>query len=463
MKPKMRLAALRDLIADTVAQEKSYEVPAVCVRLGIQESVGETDANLAFKGKVTYVKRHLAVLPEAQLLQVAERLIQEFDSPDVEDVLEELTGGDKPRFSQVVRADILRYLSDLDDPFGDCDPFKALEMALGGTTARLSKLPFDHIWHEHKTTGYLLAEYGLDEIPHRRFVAVLEGILHPTANRGEVQTRIATDLNRFLVRDGFEARPVGIEGGYPLYRIVRIEAGVAGAMKNLIFATIGEKPEIIIRDALNNDVEIVKNADQVLIYDCPLPANGLLRWSDLEDWWMKRHDVSNRKTAKEQLYLRLQRSVQLSGSPGEWAVFRTYHQVYGRRLNERLPALLPQVYLHYDPYTRRMRGDEVYLVRQRMDFLLLLENGVRVVIEIDGRQHYATQTKTAPLLYEANATRYAEMVREDRYLKLRGYEVYRFGGAEFPDVQVGDLTISPCVKATVTTFFDALFDKHRYL
>ena len=47
--------------------------------------------------------------------------------------------------------------------------------------------------------------------------------------------------------------------------------GVSGAMKNLIFASTGEKPELIFRDAVNNDVEIVKNADKVLIYDRPLP------------------------------------------------------------------------------------------------------------------------------------------------------------------------------------------------
>lgn len=46
--------------------------------------------------------------------------------------------------------------------------------------------------------------------------------------------------------------------------------------------------------------------------------------------------------------------------------------------------MIPQVYLHYDPRTRIQRGDKQVLARQRMDLLLLLNHGVRVVIESMG-------------------------------------------------------------------------------
>ncbi len=55
-----------------------------------------------------------------------------------------------------------------------------------------------------------------------------------------------------------------------------------------------------------------------------------------------------------------------------------------------MPALLPQVYLRYDPYTRAQRQFRAgELKRERMDFLLLFDNGVRAVVEVDGQQHYA--------------------------------------------------------------------------
>jgi hypothetical protein len=49
-----------------------------------------------------------------------------------------------------------------------------------------------------------------------------------------------------------------------------------------------------------------------------------------------------------------------------------------------------------------------------MDFLLLAPNGRRVVIEVDGKQHYAEGDKASPRLY-------SQMVAEDRRLQLRGY------------------------------------------
>lgn len=73
----------------------------------------------------------------------------------------------------------------------------------------------------------------------------------------------------------------------------------------------------------------------------------------------------------------------------------------------------------------------------------MLEQGVRIVIEIDGRHHYAVQDGQTPDRYIASAQRYAEMVAEDRRLRLMGYEVYRFGGHEFVDVDLGQRKVGP--------------------
>jgi len=89
-----------------------------------------------------------------------------------------------------------------------------------------------------------------------------------------------------------------------------------------------------------------------------------------------------------------------------------------------VPALIPQVYVHYDPYSRRAGG---ILIGQRMDFLLLLARHRRVVLEVDGIQHYADSDG------RASPARYAQMAAADRELRLAGYEVYRFGGHEIAD------------------------------
>lgn len=63
--------------------------------------------------------------------------------------------------------------------------------------------------------------------------------------------------------------------------------GVAGDLKNLIFAADGPKPGIVLRDAVSNVIEIVENAEHCLVYEWPLAEHGLT-WSELVDWWMER-------------------------------------------------------------------------------------------------------------------------------------------------------------------------------
>jgi very-short-patch-repair endonuclease len=72
-------------------------------------------------------------------------------------------------------------------------------------------------------------------------------------------------------------------------------------------------------------------------------------------------------------------------------------------------------------------------------------NSVRIVIECDGQQHYADDTG------KASPRRYAAMMAADRDLRLKGYEVYRFGGTE--------LTDTPATRQRLDTFFDRLAER----
>lgn len=49
-------------------------------------------------------------------------------------------------------------------------------------------------------------------------------------------------------------------------------------------------------------------------------------------------------------------------------LFATYFKAYRNVLGETLPALLPQVYLHYDPAVMKTLRHRLPLPRQRMDF-----------------------------------------------------------------------------------------------
>ncbi|MFD9535795.1 hypothetical protein [Streptomyces sp. NPDC060010] len=208
--------------------------------------------------------------------------------------------------------------------------------------------------------------------------------------------------------------------------------GVDGTLKNIVFASNGPKPVIVLSEMIDGAIEIVENADACLVYDRPLPEAGLT-WGDLVDWWRERENMAaaDDRTVALSLHERLKASLD---SEAERILFHAFaKQHYGRADGLSQPALLPQVYVHFDPLTaaqRRTLNKPRRLARERMDFLLLLPGGVRIVIEVDGRHHYAREVPKGSNDWKAAPDLYSEMVAEDRALRLKGYEVFRFGGME---------------------------------
>ncbi|GIF01572.1 hypothetical protein [Paractinoplanes rishiriensis] len=270
-----------------------------------------------------------------------------------------------------------------------------------------------------------------------------------TSKAAYVERRLGGKTRPELVRLALQVLDECEEGKEAATKLADLLAGgsgVAGEMKNLIFAADGPKPEFVFRDALNNDLKAIKNAEYCLIYDRPLGPDGLT-WRQLGDWWTERAGLAHlpEKQVWNNLHDRLERS--LGDNPGERQISDAYKRRY-RRLGPDIPALIPQVYLHYDPYHQARYGTSAPpLTRQRMDFLLLLPNRIRVVIEWDGAQHYADDTVLAHGRRHASPRRYAEMMAEDRALRLRGYEVYRFGGHELAE---------PGIEQRLDQFFDDL-------
>ncbi|RQR56379.1 hypothetical protein DIE21_01685 [Burkholderia sp. Bp9140] len=291
------LDTLREHIARAVAAAKAYEIPDACVRLGIQQAVEESDAQEAFNSKRLYVRHRILTLGEQALLDLAMRVLREYPSEDLADTVSEMTVHAEHRISELVRRDVLKAMNHLASLFGELPLIDCLSEVFGvsvirddpdGLLGRISLhgqivqhcLDNDDWSHEE-----LLTRCGVLTCSQTRFVELLAKLLHPMTRRDVDQTELATAIGAALRRDGFTVRQTGVESGYAIYGVVRAQAGVAGAMKNLIFASIGEKPELVFRDAVNNDVEIVKHADKVLVFDRPLPSSGLLLWKDLRDWY----------------------------------------------------------------------------------------------------------------------------------------------------------------------------------
>jgi len=290
---------------------------------------------------------------------------------------------------------------------------------------------------------YLYFEYfDLLSAPESQFLEFLEKVVHPEVRRSKTEQEQFLELiNKHLMGDGYSLQQTDQISGHPIYTSKHNTDHNKGNIKNLIFAVNGYKPEIIISDTLENNIQITKNENYCLVYDEPIPSTGL-RWNDLMQWWMKKENINDYEMAKKSLYKRLISSL---ASEPEIFFFETYHKKM-RRSDGDFPVLIPQVYLHYDPYTARQLKGELRVARQRMDFLMLLPLNARIVIEIDGQQHYSENKLPSPKLY-------SEMVTEDRRLKLKGYEVFRFGGYELTQGVIQER------EKRVEYFFKNLFDR----
>jgi hypothetical protein len=456
------LETLRDAIAEALWRAVSApSLPAACVALGLRDG----DSTEAMHSKRKYVRNRITTFKGPELLALAQRVTEEYGAPDLADFVSELTTHADHRVTDLTRRAVLTELNSAGDLFGDLPVWDGLAVLSPdleksslysdrfGATLR-DDIQQHYIVNNDLSNFQLLELCGALTCSQQRFFDLLEKVVDPVCRRGQDQERLVQGVNRLLIADGFELSIIGEVSRHPKFGVRRLVVGVAGTPKNLIFAAVNRKPDLYFTDAINNDVAIANDSD-ALIYDRVLSDGGLL-WPALADWWRERnkHDVLLTAASKS-LFRRLRAAVWATNSPGEVAVFEAYYGHFTRSMGAQLPALIPQVYLHYDPRTAAQRGTNRVLPRQRMDFLLLLGHGVRVVVEVDGKHHFANGDVASP-------TRYAEMASEDRRLRLQGYEVYRFGAAEFSDVQRvdGRYVLGPNSAQLVVSFFEKLFARH---
>ena len=435
------------IITDYLREYKAYDLPEICAKYGL-ECNNQLDPTAS---KRLYIESGLKKKPYAELAEVAKQIIADGCNSSFTKSVEPFLNDDFFAVSMLIRRALLNWLSSQSDLEGSTDictfiskiwDIDKMSISRMGDTIPLRDYVFQHMVRNDDITYQELLENLLDfmYITDRQMTRLLETLVNPPIRNGVSQEYYVHELNEIISQNGILLVTRKSIAGNQIYRVEGIRRGIDSPIHNIIFASCGEKPDIVIDDSLSNTLKIVSNADKCLFYDLPISHEGL-SWNELVSWWNgnnSEYDIEVEKSFVE----RLRRSLD---SEPEVKLLRTYYNYLYKLKNKNLPALIPQVYCHYDPKSASMRNGQVY-VHQRMDFLLLLPCGVRVIIEIDGKQHYSDNNTPSP-------PKYAAMVRDDRNLKLYGYDVYRFGGQEFT-VSNHDLT------TMLEDFFEKLFKKY---
>lgn len=441
------LGKLRELIevaADGIAHAgPTRELVAGLASVGLPDPPeGNTKSQMAASS--------VAAAPDERLPEIAQRILDRGAEPALRNALQDTLWAAEPALDipKRLRREIARDL-DLEPYLPGYPHFKAMLHQLwdlstddfGSFFGNNTSLSGQIDQHVRRNPGDWTAEdlfenLGAFDALNKRFSRFLEGLVSGDVLLDEPTQRIITEsINQHLNGAGLRLTETGERDGYPVFHLTQIRAH-SGLIKNLFFASVG-KPDLRISDLLENNIENLRD-DRVLMYERRVsPADGL-RWRDLEAWWQDTRGL-DAEEAKRTLWRRLTQSLPAS-SPPQRHLFDLYHEIHGGRVYD-LPALLPEVWLHWDPMLLKERGAEA-MVNLRMDFLMLLPRGHRIVFEVDGKQHYATGSRADPTVYAAT-------MHADRDLKLARYDVFRFGAAELTDKEAA--------RAMLAAFFADLF------
>lgn len=454
----MDLVKLRGLVGSEIQGLTIYthrELAEACEDLGLPKPPDEKSGS-----KRDRVNQSFHDLPDSDLPMVAERIlagylqVSDLTRNEIQDVLwADQAAHEIPKRT---RREIAQAL-ELRDLVYSPDRFSALLSRLWvlgrdslsfftGVDTSLRANIEQHVYRNPGdwTTEDLFEQLGVFDASNMRFAMFLEGLVSADVIPDEpAQRRIVNTVNPHLRSVGAELRETGIDEGYPIFSVVSTQSARTGQPLNVIFAS-KTKPDIRFLDAINNKIEVLESIDDVLAYDRRIGGDGI-RWRDLQAWWRDKQKLTSDTEAKKSLYQRLKRSLP-DNSPPQRNLFELYHELHGSAVPD-LPALMPEVWLHWDPKTVRDRGPQA-LLRFRMDFLMLMPQTQRVVIEVDGSQHFATDGRPDGIKYAAN-------MRADRDLKLSGYEVFRFGATELHDRERA--------RAVLKQFFADLFRRFNVI
>lgn len=449
------LIALRERLGEILGEQKKHytgtQIPGVLASIGLSDYLGAPSKRDHFRGAVREAS-------DEQLVFAASAALATLALPVAHrDELQELCwdDGSRPAIPARYRRDLSRRL-DQQELFLHGEGFLTTLASFWRIDERSLLADFslgpslrDHIERHcvvkddwNATT--LFEKVGAFKCTDARFVRFIEALASSSVRPNEAAQRAFMDaVDEVLKPYGVHFTAAIGSDAYLEGQLRYLGHNAKASPKNLIFASKA-KPDLRFSNALDNDVEVVSNADKVLMYDRAIGPAGLL-WRDLQSWFEHAQGLAVGE-GKKALYQRLGNCLPRS-SPPQVLAFTSFYRAFDKVQIPHLPVLLPEVWFFWDPQTVSQRGKDA-LLRSRMDFLLLLPGGVRVVIEVDGDHHYATDDG------RASPRRYSAMMSADRSLRLAGYEVYRFGGYELSLPEAEEQMIS---------FYRSLFRRYELL
>lgn len=233
---RAQLSELRDAIAGVIAVEKAYNVPALCVRLGLDDG----EESEAMSSKARYASARLAKLPTDRLIVVARALLEETDDFALREVTDRVAERGTPLISDLTRRRLLAVY-DGGEICTEYDEIEFIERIWpiasinGDQNARdiddwgFRSLKDDIIQHMRSNDDWsnrdLLERLGLMRCSRSLLFRFLEASVHPTTVDEATQKMRVERINAHLQHDGYRLTRAGSMSGSPIYSIAAYAIG----------------------------------------------------------------------------------------------------------------------------------------------------------------------------------------------------------------------------------------------
>ncbi len=208
------LADLRQCLASAIADEKSYNVPALCVRLGLQPGKVED----AHRSKFRYAQQRLMGEPAAVVLRAARELLAEQSHYALCEALAKIDELGGAQVTPLTRRRLMALFdgaplaTELDhlELLGKVWPLTTMPAGSDYGSGSMEDRLFQHtVRNDDMTNREILEAVGVLTCSRARLFAYLQVVTGPEAQNLTRQADLARKIDALLVHDGYRLVEVG--------------------------------------------------------------------------------------------------------------------------------------------------------------------------------------------------------------------------------------------------------------
>jgi hypothetical protein len=321
---QQNLTKLRDAFSEILGNQKDHytdaRIPELLFKLGLDDCT-------EYDSKRRHLQKAVEAAGDVQIVAAAQRALELIGFEVHErDQLQELVwdDGTAPVIPGRYRRELAEKLNAIDlymerdafeqvlNEFWRIDTMSFVNLIRPTPTLR-QEIVRHYIENPDWDAVTLFDKLGAFQSSHPRFGRFVEALASSQVLPNEpAQRKFIEIVNDILKACGVHV-VVGVgEDAFLTASLAYVGTGKQSSPKNLIFAST-TKPDLRLGNALDNDIEVMSDPTDVLIYDRPIGSSGLL-WRDLQAWYSQAYGVEESQ-AKKSLYRRLEASLPKSSPP----------------------------------------------------------------------------------------------------------------------------------------------------